>query len=924
MSVWTNVALSGAGSGIGTWAGAYTALTDGNTGTGVKKTSLGGGDYLTYPVTDTTIPSNEVVDGIRWRCTLSRPSYATSVALDIMGIISGRTGLGYGSYAGFTAATLLTGPWVTQNPQGSYNYFTGVYSPAYLVQADINNAALRTTDMTTLGPAATYAATFLELGLDIQTASVHSVTVSAPSGVITDNLTPPIVWSHNDYVTATVNNKALTSNVVTLTTAAAHGFQVGNDVAVNIGDAVFDGVYKILSTPTGTTFTYAKTNANVASAAASGTAVIGDGGAQTIFEVKIFTAAQYGAAGFDPSTSVATWDAGAASGATTITPPQLPNNTTFRAYVRTRKNSAFGRQIVSAWAFSGFSTTATPPTSPTVTATFDLVNSRNVITVQNTSNMLNAQTASIEGGIGAWAANANCSVSASATFADAGTQSLRLSSTAAGNMSAITNTWPAVSVPNAIAAAAGQTYSGSFKIRSAIARTVFASLVFIDAAGSVVQQVNGTSATSTTGGFTTYSVIGSAPTNTTHIALLVNVNGTAGAGEFHYLDTALLAAGGSASSPNLLVPDPSIEGAAIPSWFGNGWFGSIATTCSLTGTNPQNGAQAVLVTLPNAASPGTTGVQFGLGGLTIGATYTISVYVRVPSGGSPRAALIDIFGSTTGKVYITRDTGATTNAYVRLAMTFTATATIHYMGVANDAAATAGQTWNIDSVQLESGTSVTAFSVPGPPAWSPGGRTYAVSVSRIQNGVTTLVRGAASITPDSTGKVALYDYEALRGPSATYSATIIASNGILTTSAVGASPTVTPTNDSTWWLKAVGNPALNEGSVKITGEPSESREEEVGVFRLSGRSDTVVVSGQTYGDDIEFEIAALSALEFEEIKNLVTHQGTILLQEPFVDSAGNGIQRYIRIVERSWKKSGVLGSPKRFFSVKAVEVGKGY
>lgn len=68
-----------------------------------------------------------------------------------------------------------------------------------------------------------------------------------------------------------VTNKALTSNVATLTTASAHGLAVGQKVKVDIGDAVFDGVQTITDVPTATTFTFAKTNSNVASASASGT-----------------------------------------------------------------------------------------------------------------------------------------------------------------------------------------------------------------------------------------------------------------------------------------------------------------------------------------------------------------------------------------------------------------------------------------------------------------------------------------------------------------------------------------------------------------------------------------------------------------------------------------------------------------------------
>lgn len=79
-------------------------------------------------------------------------------------------------------------------------------------------------------------------------------------------------------VTTTVTTKALTSNIATLTTAAAHGLIVGQTVTVAISDAVFDGVQTITAVPTTTTFSYAKTNANVTSGAATGTATSEGGG----------------------------------------------------------------------------------------------------------------------------------------------------------------------------------------------------------------------------------------------------------------------------------------------------------------------------------------------------------------------------------------------------------------------------------------------------------------------------------------------------------------------------------------------------------------------------------------------------------------------------------------------------------------------
>jgi hypothetical protein len=71
-------------------------------------------------------------------------------------------------------------------------------------------------------------------------------------------------------ITKTVSNKALASNVATLTTSATHGFSIG-DIAVITGvDATFNGTYYVKAVPTTTTFTFDKTATNVTSAAATG------------------------------------------------------------------------------------------------------------------------------------------------------------------------------------------------------------------------------------------------------------------------------------------------------------------------------------------------------------------------------------------------------------------------------------------------------------------------------------------------------------------------------------------------------------------------------------------------------------------------------------------------------------------------------
>lgn len=61
-----------------------------------------------------------------------------------------------------------------------------------------------------------------------------------------------------------------------------------------------------------------------------------DGSGQVYYRVRVFSAAQYGAGGFDPSASPAVWDSGdVLSGAASASTGVLPNGGTYKAYVYT-------------------------------------------------------------------------------------------------------------------------------------------------------------------------------------------------------------------------------------------------------------------------------------------------------------------------------------------------------------------------------------------------------------------------------------------------------------------------------------------------------------------------------------------------------------------------------------------------------------
>jgi hypothetical protein len=65
----------------------------------------------------------------------------------------------------------------------------------------------------------------------------------------------------------TISNKALASNVATITTSTAHGIIPTQTISIYNVDTTFNGVHDVIATPSANTFTFALSSANVASTA---------------------------------------------------------------------------------------------------------------------------------------------------------------------------------------------------------------------------------------------------------------------------------------------------------------------------------------------------------------------------------------------------------------------------------------------------------------------------------------------------------------------------------------------------------------------------------------------------------------------------------------------------------------------------------
>jgi cyclophilin family peptidyl-prolyl cis-trans isomerase len=88
--------------------------------------------------------------------------------------------------------------------------------------------------------------------------TVFAKVADADSQAVLDNLgATPVQNLSSQTAAITATGATESGNTVTMTTAAAHGFTVGQSVVIaNVGVAGYNGTFTILSAPTATTFTY--------------------------------------------------------------------------------------------------------------------------------------------------------------------------------------------------------------------------------------------------------------------------------------------------------------------------------------------------------------------------------------------------------------------------------------------------------------------------------------------------------------------------------------------------------------------------------------------------------------------------------------------------------------------------------------------
>jgi hypothetical protein len=93
-----------------------------------------------------------------------------------------------------------------------------------------------------------------------------------------------------DYGLVSITTASRTSNVVTITTAAAHGFPVGMSVLISgVTDSSFNGTFTIATVPSSTEFTFAQTASNASSSGGTAALPVADRRPQSPFFIPQFS-----------------------------------------------------------------------------------------------------------------------------------------------------------------------------------------------------------------------------------------------------------------------------------------------------------------------------------------------------------------------------------------------------------------------------------------------------------------------------------------------------------------------------------------------------------------------------------------------------------------------------------------------------------
>lgn len=380
---------------------------------------------------------------------------------------------------------------------------------------------------------------------------------------------------------------------------------------------------------------------------------------------------------------------------------------------------------------------------------------------------------------------------------------------------------------------------------------------------------------------------------------------------------------------NLIPPDyATAENALGASWQ--------ASSCTITRVSDSgaHGSYATEITASSTSTatatiPYTTGI---INGVIAGERYLLKVPVKAVTQTKAVTATIAwytaayalISSVSSSSVSPTTSDGWTKSAVINAVAPAGAAVAQLQISIASP---TASAKWRVDAMVLCIGD---AADDPATLSYGQGGTGAGLSGFRtlVEHSADQViweqVRAPAGTDQTAYGvlgqRLTIVDGEAPRG-TVYYRASLVGTSpGIMVSTNTAQS--LATTTDGTWWLKNPTTPAANRGGIQLETKPKFTVAEQATVFRPIGRGYPVVVATDIGGEDGQGTIHTRTPAEHAAVLALLRTQGALLLQSPFTDTAGNGLQWFIRLLQRSWDLDGVPTAPHRPISVQWVDVGR--
>ena len=359
---------------VGSAATKVAGLADDVNTTGIKKDgSLTGTQRCSFTFPDSvSLSSTQKVRYVRLRVKAKTPDNTAKFDAQLGTLLGGTAN--YTSPIAirgeYLTETLFTGPWYSSSPDGQEwtqsrlnglraqfseyreNTFETTLNEVYI---DIDVANQPTVNVTSPAVTSLGTATITIASPAVVTENAHGLTTGTPvyfttTGALPTGLTESTIYYVTNPLTNTFNLSTTYANAVAGTKINTSGSQSG----------------------THTLFSTTRVTAT-SSPTIEWTYTDSDGDQQDYYQIKIFSAAQYGSGGFNPSVSVPVYDSGEiASGdfSTGVTDGTLLVDGVYRVYVRAGKVIA-GNILYSEWDFNEYVQDVINPTIPTLSATYN-------------------------------------------------------------------------------------------------------------------------------------------------------------------------------------------------------------------------------------------------------------------------------------------------------------------------------------------------------------------------------------------------------------------------------------------------------------------------------------------------------------------------------------------------------------------------